>query len=416
MTGAATGAPEPAQDETALPHWRQTLAAMLVVQVVMSMAFTFSAPVLPLFLPELGVITETGLYLWSGAIAAIASLKAALFSPLWGRIADRRGRKQMVLRSILAIGLCTIAMGFVQDVWQLLGARTIMGIFAGYSAASLILISTQMPTGRLGFALGLMSSGQLAGSLLGPVIGGAMADLAQSYRLPFFVGGGLTLAAGAFCLLAVRESFTPPRPDAARPSLWAALRGIGARPGLAPLIAVLLIGQFATQAAQPIVALYVRDIVGTPPNLATLGGLALSATGLAGIIAVPLLGRASDRFGEKRVLLLALAGAALATAPQALVGSYPGFVAERLTLGLFVGSIVPIANALIARATPPGERGLVFGVTSSAYFLGNSLGPATGGLVAATAGLPYVFVLTTLLLAIGCAWVAYAVRVARPKA
>lgn len=398
-----------ADGEDGSPQWRRTLVAMVAVQVIMSLSFTFLSPILPLFLPELGVANDTHLYLWAGALSSVTSFVAALVSPLWGRLADRRGRKLMVLRSSVAIGVCTLLMGFAQTVWHLLGARVLMGAFAGFSAASVILISTQVPRRRLGYALGLLSSGQLVGSLLGPVFGGALADLTGSYRLPFFVGGILSLVAGAVCWLSVPEAFTPPERDKPKASLLAGLRAVAARPGMAALVAVLLLSQFAIQAVQPVVALYVQDIVGDQPNLATLGGIALSVTGLAGIIAVPLLTRAGDRFGEKFVLMVAIAGAALATAPQALAGSYLGFVAERLALGLFVGSIVPVTNALIGKVTSTSERGMTFGITSSAYFLGNSFGPMSGGVVAAYAGLPWVFVLTTLLLLVGLAWVAVAV-------
>ena len=391
------------------PQWRKPLVAMVAVQVVMSLAYTFLSPILPLFLPEVGVSNDAHVYLWAGTLAGVTSFVAALVSPLWGRMADRRGRKLMVLRSAVAIGLCTLLMGLAQNVWHLLGARVLMGAFAGFSAASVILISTQVPRARLGYALGLMSSGQLVGSLLGPVFGGGLADLTGSLRLPFFVGGGLALVAGALCWWSVPEAFTPPKAAQAKPSLLGAFRVVASTPGMTALVMVLLLAQFATQAVQPIVALYVQDMMGDRPDLATLGGIALSVTGLAGIVAVPLLSRAGDRFGEKTVLLIALAGAALATAPQALAGSYMGFVVERFALGLFVGSIVPVTNALIGKATPAANRGLTFGITSSAYFLGNSLGPMSGGVVAAYAGLPWVFVLTTGLLLVGLAWVAVAV-------
>ncbi len=398
-----------AAGEDGSPQWRKTLVAMVAVQVIMSLAFTFLSPILPLFLPELGVANDAHVYLWAGTLAAVTSFVAALVSPLWGRMADRRGRKLMVLRSAVAIGVCTVLMGFSQTVWHLLGARVLMGAFAGFSAASVILISTQVPRARLGYALGLMSSGQLVGSLLGPVFGGALADVTGSYRLPFFVGGGLALVSALVCWVSVPEAFTPPKAAQARPSLLSSMRVVAATPGMAALVMVLLFAQFATQSVQPIVALYVQDMMGDRPDLATLGGIALSVTGLAGIVAVPLLSRAGDRFGEKAVLMIALAGAALATAPQAFAGSYMGFVVERFALGLFVGSIVPVTNALIGKVTPAADRGLTFGITSSAYFLGNSLGPMSGGVVAAYVGLPWVFVLTTVALLASLVWVALAV-------
>ena len=403
MTQAAAG------DDDGTPNWRTTLFAMVAVQVVMTLSFTFLSPIMPLFLPEIGVANDAHLYLWSGALASVTSFIAAFVAPMWGRMADRRGRKLMVLRSAIAIGLCTLLMGLAQNVWHLLGARVLMGAFAGFSAASVVLVSTQVPQRRLGYALGLMSSGQLVGSLIGPVVGGALADLTGSYRLPFFVGGSLSLVAGAMCWWWVPETFTAPKGAKAATSMMTSLRMLAAVPGMAALVVVLLLTQFAVQAVQPVVALYVQDIVGDRPNLATLGGIALSVTGLAGVVAVPLLSRAGDRFGEKFVLLVALAGAALATAPQAFAGSYMGFVVERFSLGLFVGSIVPVTNALIGRVTPAENRGVTYGITSSAYFLGNSLGPMTGGVVAAWVGLPWVFVLTTGLLLASLAWVAVAV-------
>ncbi len=395
--------------EDGSPAWRVTLWAMVAVQVIMTLSFTFHSPVLPLLLPELGVQTDFHLFLWSGFLGSITSLVAAFTSPMWGRVADRYGRKLMVLRSAFAISICTVLMGLAQDVWQLLAARLLMGGFAGFSAASVVLIASQVPQRRLGWALGVMSSGQLVGSLIGPVIGGAAADLTGSYRLPFLVGGALSMLAFGLAWWLVPENFVAPKQKPGGRSILASMRLMMSNGSMAALVLVLLLTQFATQAVQPVVTLYVQDMIGDRPDLATLAGVALSVTGLAGIFAVPVLSRASDRWGEKRLLLVALAGAALMSAPQAFSHSYLLFVAERFGLGLFVGSIVPITNALIGRLTTPEERGFTYGMTSSAYFLGNSMGPISGGTVAAFIGIPWVFVLTTVLLLIGLAWVAISV-------
>ena len=245
----------------------------------------------------------------------------------------------------------------------------------------------------------------VVGTLVGPVVGGLVADLTGSFRLPFLFGGALSMLAFALAWWMVPENFVAPKEKKQPPSTWVAMRRMFANGTMAALVMVLLLTQFATQAAQPVVALYVQDMLGDRPDLATLSGLALSVTGVAGIIAVPILSRTADRVGERRVVLIALAGAALMTAPQAFSHSYLLFVLERLGLGLFIGSIVPVTNALIGKVTPPDERGFTYGLTSSAYFLGNSMGPITGGTVAAFVGLPWVFVLTTLLLFAGMLWV-----------
>jgi DHA1 family multidrug resistance protein-like MFS transporter len=396
------------QTETAAegtPEWRVTLWAMVMVQLVMSMAFTFLSPVMPLFLPVLGVQSASAVDLWAGALASMTSFVAVFTSPIWGRMADRYGRKLMVLRSSFAIGICTLLMGLSQNVWHLLALRALMGAFAGFTSASVVLVASQVPERRLGYSLGLLSTGQLVGSLLGPVLGGGVADLTGSYRLPFFTAGTISLAAFLLCWRIVPERFSPPKEKARHVSFISSFRIMTRARGMSSLVLVLLLTQFGVQAIQPVITLFVQDLVGSRPDLATLGGIAFSATGLAGVLAVPLLGRGSDRFGERSVLLISIAGAALLTVPQAFVSNYWVFVAERFGVGLFVGGILPAANALISKLTSASDRGLIFGMTSSAYFLGNSMGPLTGGAVAAAFGLHWVFLLTALLLAINLAWV-----------
>ena len=150
---------------------------------------------------------------------------------------------------------------------------------------------------------------------------------------------------------------------------------------------------------QPVVTLFVQQLTGPRPDIATLGGLAFSVTGMAGMVAVPLLGRRSDQIGYRRVLLICLLGATLTSLPQGFAISYWDFTAERFGVGLFIGGILPAANALIGRMVARSDRGLVYGMSSSAMFLGNSMGPLTGGFIAASFGLRWVFVVTASLLA-----------------
>jgi DHA1 family multidrug resistance protein-like MFS transporter len=171
------------------------------------------------------------------------------------------------------------------------------------------------------------------------------------------------------------------------------------------VIMVMMMGQFATQAVLPVVTLYVREILGPRPDLATLGGLAFSATGLAGVLAVPFLGRRSDRIGYRRTLLICLSGAALFTLPMALPLGYWAFVVERFGLGLFVGAVMPVSNAMVGRLTDPAQRGMAYGVISSAYFIGNTAGPLAGGAIAATVGISWVFAVTGALIAVNFLWV-----------
>jgi DHA1 family multidrug resistance protein-like MFS transporter len=398
---------QPLDDRTASP-WQVTLWAMVGIQFIMTMSFSFLSPIMPLFLPELGVTTEVGIDLWSGILNGSTSFVAAFASPLWGRLADSYGRKPMLIRSSCAIALFTACMGLSQNVWQFFAARALMGVFAGFSSTAMALVASQVPERRLGYALGLLSTGQLVGSLVGPVIGGVLADVTHSYRIPFFCTAAVTFAAVFLVWRGVHERFIRPGAHRRRSGIRGMALMIGAA-GVLPLFFVLFMAQFSTRAVQPLVTVFVQELVGMRPDLATLGGIAFSVTGLAGMVAVPMIGRFSDEIGYRRVLLICLAGATLTSLPQAFVGSYWAFVVERFGVGLFVGGIVPIANALVGRMVSRGERGTVYGMTASATFLGNSFGPLTGGAIAASFGMRWVFLITAALLLVNLVWVYFKV-------
>ena len=390
-------------------NWQVTLWAMVGIQFIMTMSFSFLSPIMPLFLPQLGVTTDAGIALWSGILNGSTSFVAAFASPLWGRLADTYGRKPMLIRSSCAIAVFTALMGMSLNVWQFFAARALMGVFAGFSSTAMALVASQVPEQRLGYALGWLSTGQLVGSLFGPVIGGVLADLTGSYGIPFYCTSAITFASVFLVWRGVQERFA--RPDGAhrrRSGLRAVALMIGAA-GVLPLFFVLFMAQFSTRAVQPLVTVFVQELVGMRPDLATLGGLAFSVTGLAGMIAVPILSKHSDEIGYRRVLLICLAGATLTSLPQAFATSYWLFAVERFGVGLFVGAIVPTANALIGRMVSRGERGTVYGMTSSATFLGNSLGPLTGGAIAASFGLRWVFLITSALLLANLIWVYFTV-------
>jgi MFS transporter, DHA1 family, multidrug resistance protein len=382
---------------------------MVGIQFIMTMSFSFLSPIMPLFLPELGVTSEAGIDIWSGILNGSTSFVAAFASPLWGRLADRYGRKPMLIRSSCAIAVFTAFMGMSLDVWQFFAARALMGVFAGFSSTAMALVASQVPEQRLGYALGWLSTGQLVGSLVGPVIGGVLADITHSYRVPFYCTSAITFMAMFLVWRGVREDFVRPEGSQRQRS---GLRGlammIGAA-GVLPLFFVLLMAQFSTRAVQPVVTLFVQELVGPRPDIATLGGLAFSVTGLAGMIAVPLLGKHSDEIGYRRVLLICLTGATLTSFPQAFADSYLAFTAERFGVGLFIGGILPTANALIGRMVSRADRGTVYGMTASATFLGNSLGPLTGGAIAASFGLRWVFLITAALLLANLLWVYFTV-------
>ena len=389
--------------------WQRTLWAMVGIQFIMTAAMSFLSPIIPLMLPDLGITTIEGVDIWSGAITGSTSFVAAFASPLWGRIADRHGRKLSLLRSSCAIALFTGLMGLAGNVYWFFGARAVMGMFAGFSTSAIALVASQVPERRIGYALGWLSTGQMVGSLIGPVLGGALADVTGSYRAPFFWASGCVFGTLAMVWFFVHEDFTPPRASARSRSMRGSLALLTGSSALMALFFVLLMAQFGVRTVQPVVTIFVQELIGSPPQIATLAGIAFSITGLANLMASPFLGNRSDIIGYRKVLLICLLGATLTSVPQIFVDNYWVFVAERFAVGLFIGGILPTANALIGRSVARENRGTIYGLTASATFMGNSLGPLTGGVLAAELGIRWVFAVTAALMAANLVWVWYTV-------
>jgi DHA1 family multidrug resistance protein-like MFS transporter len=384
---------------------------MVGMQAAMSLAFSISGPFLPLFIIQLGVKPMSTVELWAGAISSVNFLLSAVLSPLWGGLADRIGRKAMVLRSSAAVSLFTALMGLSQNVGELFAFRALMGLFSGFSAAAIALVGTQVPEGRLGFSLGWMASGQLVGGLIGPLVGGLLADRLHDYRSVFFWTSAMAGLAALACGLLVTERFERRSYELTRrATVWQQLGEVARHPSLLPMFVVVLLGQFAAFGAQPIVALFLRDMMGPSAWLATAAGAAFAVMGLADLMASPWLGKRSDVIGYRRVLLVSLVGATLFTVPQAFVHSVWTFLALRFGVGLFLGGIIPTANALIGRLFAQEKRGQVYGISSSAMFLGMFLGPLSGGLIAAHFGFGAVFLTIAACLAANAVWVFVAVR------
>ena len=226
--------------------WKKTLLAMAMVQFTMSASLMVQGPILPLFLPEIGVQPGGPVEFWSGVLSSVNFLVAAFVSPIWGSLSDRYGRKMMVLRSSIAICIFMGIMGFAHSLSELIALRALMGAFSGFSAAAIALVATQVPDNKLGYALGWLATSQLVGTLTGPVVGGAIADISGSYRVVFFC---TSLIAAVAVIIAWLADPNDKMTDTGKPrrSFVKNLGMLIRTGGLLPLFGVLLIAQIGVR-------------------------------------------------------------------------------------------------------------------------------------------------------------------------
>jgi MFS family permease len=158
-------------------YWRRNLAVSLAGSFTTIIGMTLLLPFLPLYVEQLGVTGHAAIAQWSGIAFGATFFAAALMAPIWGRLADRYGSKLMLIRASLGMAVAQSLMGMAGNIWELVGLRLFAGLAGGYASGAMILVATQTPRARSGWALGMLSSGMMAGNLVGPVIGGALPPL-----------------------------------------------------------------------------------------------------------------------------------------------------------------------------------------------------------------------------------------------
>jgi len=394
-----------------MQRWKINLIVLMGGNFLVLAGMTMILPFLSLYLQkDLGLTDEHEIGVWAGIIFAANFVTSFLFQPLWGKLSDKYGRKMMLLRSGFGMAIVMALMGFATEPWHLLALRMLNGVISGFVPVAVTLVSSTTPKEKMGFAMGALQSGGTAGAILGPFIGGLMADN-FGYRPIFYITGTLLFLASVISLLLVRENFD--RAAAAKmpqPSVLKGFRSLIVIRQLPVLLSVTFLIQFAMQSPLQLMPLYVQKLHGSSENLAFYAGFVSSVTGISNLISAPLLGRLGDKIGAKPILIVALCGAAVTLIPQAFAGSVGELLAYRFLLGCFMGGMIPTVNALIRRYTPDGMESRAFGFNSSALSLGNMMGPIVGGALSGFLGIEGLFILSGALLFLTCIWASQALR------
>ncbi|HEV2677185.1 MAG TPA: MFS transporter [Aliidongia sp.] len=379
-------------------HWQRNLYVCLVGSFTTIVSMTLLLPFLPLYVEQLGISDHAAIVQWSGVAYGATFFAAALVAPVWGRLADRYGRKLMLIRASLGMAIAMSLMGMAADVWQLTALRLLVGLAGGYASGSTILVATQTPKARSGWALGTLSSGIMAGNLVGPLIGGALPPLIGIRGTFLAAGGVIFLTFLATCFL-IREA----RPTKAERKIRARI-GWSSISDPRPIVAMLVTGTLlmvANMSIEPIITVYVAQLVADPANVTLVAGVVMSAAALGSILSAARLGQLADRVGHWNVIVGALAVSALLLIPQAFVTASWQLVLLRFLMGLALGGLLPCITAVIRHNVPDGLAGTMLGYATSAQYTGQVIGPVLGGFFGGHFGMPSVFLGTCVLMAVG---------------
>jgi DHA1 family multidrug resistance protein-like MFS transporter len=360
----------------------------------------------PLYLPRLG-IELVAVAFWVGAITSFSSVTGLPFLPFWGALADRHGRKPLIIRSFVAAFVALSLTALAPNVWIFALARAVQSLGLGNTGLILATLAERAPAGRIAFAFGIVNGANPLGGFLGPLIGGPVVDrlgfpvlmaadaaimlavvamLAFGYRDGFIAkgtGGSLVRMAGDGILLIVRS----PRLRALFPALFLLFAG-----WMLAFIYVPLV----------VARLY------TGPDPASAVGIVFGAGGIGVFIASPVVGGIADRYGKARTLFVGCAAlAAIWSAPFFTRELVPFTIAWTVVNGL-AAALFSVSFTLLSASATDETRGRVMTFAYLPTNIGFVIGPGIGSVIASVdvfLVFPAAAVLTGLgLVAVIFAW------------
>ena len=372
---------------------------------VLAICYTMIIPFLPIYLLELGV-PKDDVALWSGLVFGITFLIAGIMAPIWGKIADNKGKKRMALRAGFAIAVSYVLIGMVSNEYELLLGRAFVGFANGFYPAAMTMVSLSVDEKQVGRALGIFQTGLILGNVVGPFLGGAI-ESSVGMRPVFYVSGIAVLIATLAVLFFVKEPKLQSAGDAgkaqsAQPNKSTSLRedfkAVREQPVLVRLLWIFFFMQCAIMMLQPILALYVGDMQGTMEGAAIISGTILSIGGLAGSLTTNLWVRLGERRGYFRTISYCMLGSGVVLLLQSLPVGIWWFGVLQVLIGSCIVGINPSLSAAVTLNTDPSFRGRMFGMTTTAQQFGSMVGPVFASIVSTYIGISYVFSITGLLL------------------
>ncbi|EOT1757297.1 multidrug efflux MFS transporter [Citrobacter koseri] len=392
-----------------MESWKVNLISVWFGCFFTGLAISQILPFLPLYISQMGVTSHEALSMWSGLTFSITFLISAIVSPMWGSLADRKGRKLMLLRASLGMAIAILLQAFATNVWQLFLLRGVMGLTSGYIPNAMALVASQVPRERSGWALSTLSTAQISGVIGGPLMGGVIADHI-GLRAVFFITATLLMASFLVTLFLIKEGVRPTLKKSERLSGKAVFASLP-YPGLViSLFFTTMVIQLCNGSISPILALFIKSMLPDSTNIAFLSGLIASVPGVSALISAPRLGKLGDRIGTERILMATLVCAVVLFFAMSWVTTPFQLGVLRFLLGFADGAMLPAVQTLLVKYSSDRITGRIFGYNQSFMYLGNVAGPLMGASVSAMAGFRWVFVATALIVLVNIWQLAIALR------
>lgn len=370
---------------------KSTLPVLFSIIVIDLIGFGIIIPVLPFYADAYGA---DGLVL--GVLFTCHAAMQAIFAPRWGRLADRVGRRPVMLVTIAGTAASLVVLGLADSLAMLFVARILSGIFAANISVATAYIGDVTEDAERTRWMGMVGASFGVGFILGPAIGGPLA--LYGYGVPMFVAAGLAAANLVHAFFVLKE-------PASRHSSAAEIQGsveVLTKPSIRNLCLTYFFFTVAVTQLEVIFAFFMKDTFGYDVAQVAwiLVGMAVVMAGIQGGGTRRLVAR----HGEKSLLLFGVGLMALSFLTLPLPGTV-GFLLIPL-LGCAVGRAVsqPSMMGLVSFESTAANRGAVMGTFQSSASWARVLGPLlAGALYDWHHPSPFWFAAALLVIALGTA-------------
>lgn len=374
-------------------QWKKNLFVAWIGCFFTGASFSLVMPFIPVYVEQLGTPSDQ-VELFSGLAISVTAFASAIVAPIWGNLADRKGRKLMMIRAAAGMTVTMGSLAFVPNAYWLLVMRFLNGILSGYIPNATAMIASQAPKEKSGWALGTLSTGAIAGSLIGPSMGGALAQWFGMENV-FLITGVLLLVTTLLTIFLVKEDFQPVEKNdmISIKEIFAKMDHLSILIGL---FVTTLILQIGITTISPILTLYIRELSGNSGNILFVSGLIVSISGVSAVFSSPKLGKLGDKIGNQKVLLAGLTLSFCCYLPMAIVATPLQLGILRFILGFSTGALMPSINTLISKITPPEGVSRIYSYNQMCSNFGQVFGPMVGSTVAHAFNYRAVFIATSL--------------------
>lgn len=336
--------------------WKSLTGLFALASFVEIILFSNLAAFTPVYLQHLE-FDSASIKFWTGILASIGMLLGFWFVPMWGVLADRHGRKPLIVRSFAVEAVACVVMALAPNIWIFTFGRMLTGLALGNTGLMFASISDHAPRARVGFAIALVTGSQPLGGVLGSLVGGYIVSGLGITALWWF---DAILIAVVFAMLVLfyHEPFTP-KPT---PHIFQMVRGALHSVTSTPIVVKYFVFSFIATCgyffSYPYLSTRLIEIANSADVGATIG-VVFGIAGVATLIGTPLWGTLADRFGHARLLPLVTFLTALAYMPLYFASTVVQFTLGYFVLSAFSPAINGLTFATIGLQTPVERRNAV---------------------------------------------------------